>query len=144
MVRVCTMLYVYDRIENSHNLHRKQLSRLLCNIERIICFIFYGIQPGQFKHLTICPQIPFSERIHNNTMNDKNTYSVDKYLKIIAEKEGITKEEVQQEIGRAVSIALKSPDPQMQRFWTDFPCENETPTIEEIIYHLAEKFAKES
>ena len=69
-------------------------------------------------------------------MNDKNTYSVDKYLKIIAEKE-----EVQQEIGRAVSIALKSPDPQMQRFWTDFPCENETPTIEEIIYHLAEKFA---
>ena len=41
-------------------------------------------------------------------MNDKNTYSVDKYLKIIAEKEGITKEEVQQEIGRAVSIALKS------------------------------------
>lgn len=61
-------------------------------------------------------------------MNDKNTYSVDKYLKIIAEKEGITKEEVQQEIGWAVSIALKSPDPQMQRFWTDFPCENETPT----------------
>ena len=53
-------------------------------------------------------------------MNDKNTYSVDKYLKIIAEKEGITKEEVQQEIGRAVSIALKSPDPKMQRFWTDF------------------------
>jgi len=41
-------------------------------------------------------------------------------------------------------ITLKSPDPQMQRFWTDFPCENETPTIEEIIYHLAEKFAKES
>lgn len=77
-------------------------------------------------------------------MNDKNTYSVDKYLKIIAEKEEITKEEVQQEIGRAVSIALKSPDPQMQRLWTDFPCENETPTIEEIIYHLAEKFAKES
>lgn len=63
---------------------------------------------------------------------------------IIAEKEGITKEEVQQEIGRAVSIALKSPDPKMQRFWTDFPCENDTPTIEEIIYHLAEKFAKES
>lgn len=43
-------------------------------------------------------------------MNDKSTYSVDKYLEIIAEKEGITKEEVQQEIGRAVSIALKSPD----------------------------------
>ena len=41
-------------------------------------------------------------------MNDKNTYSVDKYLEIIAEKEGITKEEVQQEIGRAVSIALNA------------------------------------
>ena len=77
-------------------------------------------------------------------MNDKNTYSVDKYLEIIAEKEGITKEEVQQEIGRAVSIALKSPDPKMQRFWTDFPCENDTPTIEEIIYHLAEKLGIQS
>ena len=77
-------------------------------------------------------------------MNDKNTYSVDKYLKIIAEKEGITKEEVQQEIGRAVSIALKCPDPKIHRFWTDFPCEYDTPSIEEIIYHLAEKFAKES
>lgn len=62
-------------------------------------------------------------------MNDKNTYSVDKYLEIIAEKEGITKEEVQQEIGRAVSIALKSPDPQMQRFWTDFPCEMILPPL---------------
>ena len=77
-------------------------------------------------------------------MDDKNTYSVDKYLEIIAEKEGITKEEVQQEIGRADSIALKSPDPQMQRFWTDFPRGNDTPIIEEITYQLAEKFAKES
>ena len=78
-------------------------------------------------------------------MNDKNTYSVDKYLEIIAEKRrNHKKKKVQQEIGRAVSIALKSPDPKMQRFWTDFPCENDTPTIEEIIYHLAEKFAKES
>ena len=63
-------------------------------------------------------------RDSNNTMDDKNTYSDDKYLEIIAEKEGITKEEVQQEVGRAVSIALNSPDPKMQRFWTDFPCEN--------------------
>lgn len=66
-------------------------------------------------------------------MNDKNTYSVDKYLEIIAEKEGITKEEVQQEIGRAVSIALKSPDPQMQRFWTDFPCEMKLPPLKNHI-----------
>ena len=102
------------------------------------------MQPGLFEHRTICSQIPFSERRHKNTRNEKNTDSVYKKLEIIAEKEGITKEEVQQEIGRAVSIALKSPDPKMQRFWTDFPCENDTPTIEEIIYHLAEKFAKES
>ena len=142
MVRVCTMLYVYDRIENSHNLHRKQLSRLLCNIERIICFTFMVFNLGQFEHLTICSKIPFSERIHNNTMNDKNTYSVDKYLEIIAEKKESQKKKSNRELGRAVSIALKSPDPQMQRFWTDFPCDNETPTIEEIIYHLAEKFAK--
>ena len=77
-------------------------------------------------------------------MNDKNTYSVDKYLKIIEEKEGITKEEVQQEIGWAVKSEGKSPDPQMQRGWTDFPCENETPTIEDRRDHLEEQFAKES
>lgn len=42
-------------------------------------------------------------------MNDKNTYSVDKYLEIIAEKEEITKEEVQQKIALARALVHNSP-----------------------------------
>ena len=63
-------------------------------------------------------------------------------MEIISRKEEITKEEVQQEIGRAVSIALKALIHKCNASGTDFPCENETPTIEEIIYHLAENLQK--
>lgn len=76
-------------------------------------------------------------------MNDKNKLHIDNYLEIIAKKEGISKEEVHKEIGRAVSIALKSSEPQVQHFWSAFPCEGDTPTIEEIIYYLAQQFATE-
>lgn len=76
-------------------------------------------------------------------MNDKNKLHIDKYLEIIAKKEGLSKEEVHTEIGRAVSFALKSSDPQIQHFWSGFSCEGDTPTIEEIIYYLAQQFAKE-
>lgn len=76
-------------------------------------------------------------------MNDKNKLHIDNYLEIIAKKEGISKEEVHKEIGRAVSTVLKSSDPQVQHFWSAFPCEGDTPTIEEIIYYLAQQFATE-
>lgn len=75
-------------------------------------------------------------------MNDKSTYSVDKYLEIIAEKEGITKEEVQQEIGRAVSIALKALIHKCNASGQTFHVKMKLPPLKEIIYHLAEKFAK--
>lgn len=76
-------------------------------------------------------------------MNDKKKLHMDKYLEIIAKKEGLSKEEVYTEIGRAVSVALKSSDPQIQHFWSAFPCEGDTPTIEEIIYYLTQQFSKE-
>lgn len=76
-------------------------------------------------------------------MNDKNQLHIDKYLEIIANKEGISTEEVRKEIGRAVSVALKSSDPQVQKFWSDIPCKGDTPTIEEIIYYLARQIATE-
>ena len=52
-------------------------------------------------------------------------------------------EEVKSEIGRAVSYAMKSSDPKAQRFWSSFPCEGGSPTVEEVIAYLAEKLSKE-
>ena len=76
-------------------------------------------------------------------MNPEKKQKIEKNLKIIAKREGITPEEVKSEIGRAVSYAMKSSDPKAQRFWNNFPCEGDSPTVEEVIAYLAEKLSKE-
>ena len=50
-------------------------------------------------------------------MSPEKKQKIEKNLKIIAKREGITPEEVKSEIGRAVSYAMKSSDPKAQRFW---------------------------
>lgn len=80
----------------------------------------------------------------NYTMDKKRKKQIDENLQSIAEREGLTVEEIRLEIGRAVSMALKSTDPKVQNFWHNFPCEGDTPTIDEVISHLAEKVAEES
>lgn len=76
-------------------------------------------------------------------MNPEKKQKIEKNLKIIAKREGITPEEVKSEIGRAVSYALKSSDSKVQHFWNSFPCEGDSPTVEEVIAYLAEKLSKE-
>lgn len=76
-------------------------------------------------------------------MNPEKKQKIEKNLKIIAKREGITPEEVKSEIGRAVSYALKCSDPKVQRFWNSFPCEGDSPPVEEVIAYLAEKLLKE-
>ncbi len=56
-------------------------------------------------------------------------------------REGITPEEVNPKLG-AVSYAMKSSDPKAQRFWNNFPCEGDSPTVEEVIAYLAENCQK--
>ncbi len=70
-------------------------------------------------------------------MDQNKKEKISEYLKIIANKEGITEEEVRNEIALAVSLALKNNDPQVQNFWKDVPCDGESPTIEEIIDYIA-------
>lgn len=48
-------------------------------------------------------------------MSPEKKQKIEKNLKIIAKREGITPEEVKSEIGRAVSYAMKSSDPKAQR-----------------------------
>jgi hypothetical protein len=38
---------------------------------------------------------------------------------------------------------MKSSDPKAQRFWNNFPCEGDRPTVDEVIAYLAEKLSKE-
>lgn len=76
-------------------------------------------------------------------MNQKERLKIEKNLEIIAKKEGITPEEVKEEIGKAISYAMKSDDPKVQRFWSSFPCEGDAPTVEEVIGYLADKLSKE-
>jgi hypothetical protein len=69
------------------------------------------------------------------SQNKKETIS--EYLKAIAKKEGISEDDVRNEIALAVSLALKSNDSHIQAFWRDIPCDGEAPTIEEIIDYIA-------
>ena len=64
-------------------------------------------------------------------------------LKALAKKEGITEEEVRKKFALAISIALKSKDTDWQLFWTNVPCNGETPTIDEIIDYLILEFSED-
>lgn len=66
-------------------------------------------------------------------MNQDKKEKISEHLRTIAQQEGITENEVRNEIAYAVSLALKSKDPKIQNFWKMIPCEGESPTIEEII-----------
>lgn len=68
---------------------------------------------------------------------------IEQSLNIIAAREGITEDEVRNEIALAISYALRSNDPEIQHFWQNIPCEGNAPIIEEIINFLAEKIAGE-
>jgi hypothetical protein len=61
----------------------------------------------------------------------------------IAKSEGITTDEVRQEIALAISYALKSDDPKVQNFWKVIPCEGDAPTVDEMIDYIATQLIKE-
>lgn len=75
-------------------------------------------------------------------MNQEKEQQIKKNLEIIAEREGISAEEVRNEIGKAISYALKSNDPAVQNFWKEIPCDGESPTVEEMIAYLADQLSK--
>lgn len=66
-------------------------------------------------------------------MDQNKKEKISEHLQAIAEQEGISENEVRDEIAYAVSLALKSQDPKVQNFWKKIPCEGESPTVEEII-----------
>lgn len=75
-------------------------------------------------------------------MNSAHKKIIQNSFDKIAKAEGITIEEVRQEIALAISYALKSDDPKVQRFWENIPCKGEAPTIEEVIDYIALQLVK--
>jgi len=64
----------------------------------------------------------------------------EKALRQIAEKEGVSVEEVRREIEIAINAARENPDANIQAFWKHIPRKGEWPTPEEVIVHIASMF----
>lgn len=60
-------------------------------------------------------------------------------LEKVAEKNGITKDEVESEIQKAIKEAMKSRQPQAQRFWEEVSPDGQIPSVETVIALIVEK-----
>lgn len=76
-------------------------------------------------------------------MNSTHKNIITNALNKIAKSEGITADEVRQEIALAISYALKSDDSNVQNFWKDIPCEGDSPTVDEVIDYIATQLVNE-
>jgi hypothetical protein len=66
------------------------------------------------------------------------------FLQKLAEREGLTENEIRNEIALAISYALKSSDPNLQNFWKNFPSLSKDATIDDIIDYLVIKIAEQN
>mgnify|MGYP002513278443 CR=1 FL=1 len=88
---------------------------------------------------TDCPYLaPVPYRGRRN-----NSFLISYVITALAQIKGITEEEVRQKFALAISLALKSKDTDWQLFWTNVPCNGETPTIDEIIDYLILEFSED-
>lgn len=69
-------------------------------------------------------------------MDKNNERKINASLQQIAKQEGITEEEVRNEIAYAISLALKNDDPKVQEFWKQIPTDGDSPTVEEVINYI--------
>lgn len=65
------------------------------------------------------------------TKNAKNA------IEIIAQREGLTVEELRAEITEAMTVGQNNPNPQVRAFWDMIPRAEKEPTPEELIAFLA-------
>jgi len=60
-------------------------------------------------------------------------------LEKVAEKNGITRDEVESEIQKAIKEAMKSRQPKAQQFWKGVAPDGQTPSAETVITLIAKK-----
>jgi len=63
-------------------------------------------------------------------MNIENIYSE------IARENGTTAEDVKDEIRSALDMGFQCSDPDVQDFWRQIPCEQDKPSIDELILYI--------
>lgn len=61
-------------------------------------------------------------------------------LQIIAEKEGVSVQEVRLRIQEAIDMAIANPDPFIRKFWESIPHQGERPSFEEVICFLSDEW----
>lgn len=57
----------------------------------------------------------------------------------IARKEGISVDEVRQEIQKAIDDAMQSDDPAVQAYWRKIKFKGDKPTPEEVVLYIAKQ-----
>lgn len=62
-----------------------------------------------------------------------------KAMKTIGEREGISPEEVEREIQKAIDAAFYNLDSRAEVEWAKIPCKGERPTPEEFIAYMSQK-----
>lgn len=55
----------------------------------------------------------------------------------IADKNGVTVEEVRRDISETIAAAMSDPDPAVQNRWKQCPCAGDVPTPEEMIFWVS-------
>jgi hypothetical protein len=67
----------------------------------------------------------------------KRKYDAVKAIELVAMKNGVSAEDVLQDIKHAIFIGMCSQDPAVQMRWREVPCKGEYPTPEELIAYIA-------
>lgn len=57
----------------------------------------------------------------------------------VAEKNGVTKEEVENEIRKTIEEAMTSQQPEAQRFWKEIAPDGQIPSVETVINSIINK-----
>lgn len=66
-----------------------------------------------------------------------NESKIQKILKEVAERDGVSVEYVREEIQKAIDIGMSNPDPNIRLFWMKVPHEGVRPTPEEVLNYLS-------
>ena len=72
-------------------------------------------------------------------MDSKKLRIAEETLRQVAAREGVTADEVRENIRTAIAAGLASPSSFVQEYWKSIPHEGAEPTPEEVILHLAEE-----
>lgn len=72
-------------------------------------------------------------------MKNNEISKAQKAMRTIAKEEGVSVDNVREEMKAAIAEGLRSSDPAVKAMWENIPCEGDVPEPEELIAWLAEQ-----